>query len=107
MASTRSAEPGIGLPEGHNEHAKAVDISPQSPFVLDAVETCVINTEIVAATFEKVFEHPDNDIASTITVPPWPIVPRAETVVGLSRRPTRWCEGAELPAAALSRSYLR
>lgn len=46
------------------------DISPQLPFVLDAVETYEINREIVAAAFEKVFERPDDDIASTIAVPP-------------------------------------
>ena len=82
-------------------------ISPQLPFVLDAVETYEINQEIVAAAYEKIFEHPDDDIASTITVPPWPVVPRAETVVELSRRPTRWFESAELPAAPVSRWYQR
>ena len=76
-------------------------------FVLDAVETYEINQEIVAAAYEKIFEHPDDAIASTITVPPWPVVPRAETVVELSRRPTRWFESAELPAAPVSRWYQR
>ncbi|MGR6520924.1 hypothetical protein ACU5JM_04745 [Rhodococcus erythropolis] len=56
------------------------NISPQLPFVLDGVETYEINREIVAAAYEKVFEHPDDHIASTITVSPWPIAPA----------PTQW-----------------
>ncbi|MDF3319795.1 hypothetical protein [Rhodococcus sp. C3V] len=83
------------------------EISPQLPFVLDALETYEINREIVAAAYEKVFEHPGDDIASTITVPPRPIAPRAETVVDLSRRPTRWFESAEPPPAPVSRWYQR
>ncbi|RQO52729.1 hypothetical protein DBV08_00035 [Rhodococcus sp. KBW08] len=83
------------------------DISPQLPFVLDAAETYEINREIVAAAYEKVFEHPDDDIASTITVPPRPIAPRAETVIDLSRRPTRWFESGEPPPAPVSRWYQR
>ncbi|MDI9966724.1 hypothetical protein QM620_29885 [Rhodococcus sp. IEGM 1251] len=83
------------------------EISPQLPFVLDALETYEINREIVAAAYEKVFEHPDDDIASTITVPPRPTAPRAETVVDLSRRPTRWFKSAEPPPAPVSRWYQR
>ena len=45
------------------------DISPQLPFVFDAVETYEINREIIAAAYEKVFEHSDDDIASSVTVP--------------------------------------
>jgi hypothetical protein len=96
---------GCGVGPTRIPRRMSPDSESQSLTVLDETETFEINREIVAAAYEMVFQHPDDDIASTIKVPPWWVVPKAESVVDPSRRPTRWLNDPNPPAPPVSRWY--
>jgi hypothetical protein len=84
--------------------AHGIELS--EPHQLNQIEAAQVNFEVVAASNEFCYEHPDANIAASIDVPQWPDHDPATsaTFTEAVLAPSRWNEG-EGPTWAVPRWY--